>query len=143
MNPRIYLIPIALLAAVAFAATPEAEAAPFGAGPSAKTSVAFGPRIFVGGGVRFPLGARHSGGYYREVVSYTGGYYETRTRRVHVPGRQIGYDFRGEPIFSAGRTELETYQVWVPRRRIVQRVWVPHRHRAVGHVTVGGRFRIR
>lgn len=152
MNLRILLIPAALIAALAFADTPDAEAHSFGKGISSQTGIAFGPRIYVGGRVGFPIGHRRGhthvrGGYYREVVRYEGGYYETRTRRVQVPGRQIGFGFDGEPLYAGTRTELETYQVWVPRRRIVQRVWVPRRvihHRGPrGYVSVGGRVRLR
>jgi hypothetical protein len=139
MSLRTLLIPAAIMAALAVGFAETAEAAPFGSGVSAKAGMVFGPRIYVGGHLGVPVG--HRGGYYRNVVTYTGGYYVTRTRQVQVPGEQIGWDFRGEPIYAGSRTELQTYRVWVPKRRIVQRVWVPVRHR--GYVTIGGRFRIR
>jgi len=157
MNLRILLIPAALIAALAFADTPAAEASPHGI--SGRTGIAFGPRVVVGGSVGFPVGHRghghrvrghrHARGHYREFVSYVGGYHETRTREVEVPGRQIGYDFKGRPLYAGSRIEIETYRVWIPRRRVVKRVWVPHRHRYVGHrrggrgyVAVGGRVRL-
>lgn len=139
MNARILLLPVVALAALALASAPEAQAAPLAHGISARTGVAFGPVVHVGGRVGFPIGQR-SHGHYEETVSYTGGYYETRTREVEVPGRQIGWDFQGQPIYAGSRVELQTYQVWVPQRRIVQRVWVPHRPR--GFVTIGGRIRL-
>ena len=138
MIARIVLIPVVLLAALAFTA-PEASA------HGGRLSRNHGRRlhshggVFVGGRVAIPVGQR--GGYWREVVDYTGGHYKTRTREVEVPGRQIGYDFEGRPLYAGSRVETRTYQVWIPRRRIVRRVWVPRR--AVGVVTIGGRVRVR
>ncbi len=148
MNMRYLLIPAALIAALAFADTPDAEAHPFGHG--ARTGVAFGPRTYIGGRVTFPIGHRRTvvrrGGHWERVVSYEPGYYETRTREVEVPGELIGYTRRGRPIHSEPRIVLERYKVWIPGRRIVKRVWVPHRHRVVrrprGFISVGGRVRI-
>lgn len=138
MSLRHLLIPAAVLAALAVGFAEPAHAAPFGTAPAAKAGLVFGPRIYVGGRLGVPVG--HRGGYYRDVVRYTGGYYVTRTREVEVPGEQIGWDFHGKPIYAGSRIEVQTYRVWVPRRRIVERVWVPRRPR--GFVTVGGRFRI-
>jgi len=140
MNPRILLLPLAVLAALALAAPEDAFAhgRRLGYGHGRR----LGPHrggVVVGGNFRIPI--RQRGGHYREVVQYTGGFHETRTREVEVPGRQIGWDFRGEPIYAGSRIEVQTYQVWIPRRRIVRRVWVPAR--SVGAVTIGGRIRVR
>lgn len=136
MSLRYLILPAALLTALAVGFADTAEASPFGA--TAKVRAHFGPHIYVGGRVSVPLHGR--GGYYRDVVRYTGGHYVTRTRHVEVPGEQIGWDFAGKPIYAGSRTEIQTYRVWVPRRRIVERVWVPRRSRGV--VTIGGRWRI-
>ncbi len=64
---------------------------------------------------------------------------------------QIGYDFDGRALFAASTVELQTYKVWIPRKRIVRRVWVPTRvvyhrrshYRSRGHISIGGRIRIR
>ena len=142
MSPRLLLIPAALLAALALAPVERAEASPHGARAVASTGLHFGHhrrRVHVGARVGFPIGRR--GGYYREVVEYVGGYHETRHRDVEVHGKQIGWDFEGKPLYAGSRIEHQDYQVWVPRRRIVRRVWVPRRAR--GYVTVGGRVRVR
>lgn len=111
-----------------------------------------GPRIRVGVGVTIPIGHRpyhhpvrrvHT----REVVEYVGGYYETRTREVHVHGAHLGYDRHGHVIHGPDRVEIREYQVWVPRRRIVRRVrgrYRGHRgHHRGGYATVGGSVRVR
>ena len=147
MQARLLWIPVALLAAVAFVATEDAQAAPLQAlQRAAHESTHFGPRIFVGGQVGIPITSqRQSGGYYREVVEYTGGYYVTRERQVQVPGAQIGWDFAGRPIYGPARIEIQTYEEWVPRERIVKRVWIPYREtvRTHGVITIGGRWRLR
>ena len=144
---RLLWIPVAVLAAVAFVDTEEAQASPFNAIQRAHhEGTHLGPRIYVGGRIGVPITShRHRRGYYREIVEYTGGYYVTRTREVEVPGEQIGWDFAGKPIYGASRIEVRTYKEWVPRRRIVKRVWVPHRTRVRhhGHISVGGVWRIR
>jgi hypothetical protein len=129
----------ALLAAGCLALVPQdAHASPFTA-PTARTSIHAGPHIFVRGGLRLPIG--RTGGYWREVVETTGGYYQTRTEQVQVPGQQIGWDLHGNPLYGPPHLEVRTYQVWVPRRQFVRRVWVPAR--AIGHITIGGRVRLR
>jgi len=147
MQARLLWIPVALLAAVAFVATEDAQAAPFKAvRRAAQEGTQLGPRIFVGGRIGLPITSHHhSGGYWREVVEYTGGYYVTRERQVTVPGEQIGWDFAGKPIYSAPRVEVQTYEEWVPRQRIVKRVWVPYRETVHTHgvITIGGRLRLR
>ena len=95
--------------------------------------------VVVGADVAIPVRSR--GGYYREVVEYVGGYNETRTREVEVPGRQIGWDMDGNPIHAGSRIEIQTYEVWIPRRRVVRRVWVPAR--PVATVRIGGTWRVR
>lgn len=154
MRLRILLLPATLLAALAFVAPPEAQASPHGRrhgralhqGHGRHLHHGHGRRLharrggaFVGGAVTIPI--RQRGGYYREVVEVVGGYYETRAREVEVPGRQIGFDRHGHPIYAGSRVVLEHYEVWVPRRRIVRQVWVPAR--PVGVVTIGARVRIR
>jgi hypothetical protein len=149
MNSRFLILPAAVLAAAAFVAVPDAEAGPAGA----KIGVAFhGPHIQVRGRVGVPIGRGgrvHHGGHYRDMVTWVGGHYETRTRHVRVPGRQIGWDAHGRPVYSGSRLEVQTYQVWVPRRRVVQRVWVPargghvHGPRVRGGISIGGGIRVR
>lgn len=151
-----YLIPALLVAgAVAFVATAEDAGASTLSPATGKTAVAFGPRVHVGVGVTVPVGKRyvHRRGYrrvaYREVVEVVGGYYETRTKEVRVPGRQIGWDMRGRPIYGPERVEIQEYRVWVPRREVIRRVpvrrVVRHVHpvRPRGYVTVGGSVRVR
>ena len=144
---RLLWIPVALLAAVAFVATEDAQASPLKAVQRvAHEGTQLGPRIYVGGRIGVPITShRHRGGYWREVVEYTGGYYVTRTREVEVPGAQIGWDFAGKPIYGPSRIEIQTYKEWIPRQRIVKRVWVPRRTyvRHHGHIAIGGRWRIR
>ena len=149
------LLPVLLLAgAVAFAATAEDANASTLAPAAGKTAIAFGPRVHVGVGVTVPVGHRHVRYHhhrpvrYRQVVEVVGGYYETRTKEVRVPGDQIGWDMRGRPIFGPERVEVREYRVWVPRREIVRRVpirRVRHAHyvRPRGYVTVGGSVRVR
>lgn len=155
MTTRIF-VPLLLLAgAVALIATAEdARAAPL-APAVGKTAVAFGPRVHVGVGVTVPIGRRahrhhhrHEHVHYREVVEYVGGFYETRTREVRVPGEHIGWDLHGHPMYGPERVEVREYRVWVPRRRIVRRVPVRHRRayrvvRPRGYVSVGGSVRVR
>ena len=148
MTARLLWIPVALLAALAFVATDSAQASPFKALKRAAHEGTHlgGPRIYVGGRIGIPITSRrHSGGYYREVVEYEGGYYVNRSREVEVPGAQIGWDFAGKPIYGPARVEVQTYREWIPRRRIVKRVWVPRRTRVRtrGHISIGGRWRIR
>jgi hypothetical protein len=147
MNARLLWIPVALLAATAFVATEDAQASPLKAVQRvAHEGTHFGPRIYVGGRIGVPIRSRsHRGGYYREVVEYTGGYYVTREHEVEVPGAQIGWDFAGKPIYGPARVEVQTVREWVPRRRIVKRVWVPNRTRVRthGHISVGGVWRLR
>ncbi len=147
MHARLLWIPVALLAAVAFVATEDAQASPFKAlKRAAHEGTHFGPRIYVGGRYTIPITSRRSTrGHYREVVEYTGGYHVTRTRQVEVRGEQIGWDFAHRPIYGPNRIEVQTYREWIPRRRIVKRVWVPHRHRVRhhGHISIGGRVRLR
>ncbi len=159
MNARLLWIPVALLAAGAFVATDDAEASPLKAiQRAAQDGTTFGPRISIGARIGVPIShrrhrhhAHRSGGYYREEVSFAGGYHVNRTREVEVPGRQIGYDFEGQAIYAASTVQLQTYRVWIPRKRIVRRVWVPTRvvhhrrshRRSHGHISIGGRFRIR
>ncbi|MDJ0520892.1 MAG: hypothetical protein QNJ90_02340 [Planctomycetota bacterium] len=147
MNARLLWIPVALLAAVAFVATEDAQASPLKAIQRyVPEGTQLGPRVYVGGRIGVPITShRHRHGYYRRVVEYTGGYYVTRTREVVVRGDQIGWDFAGKPLYGPDRVEVQTYKEWVPRRRIVKRVWVPRRTRVHhhGYITVGGRVRIR
>lgn len=155
MKTRI-LLPVLLLAgAFAFVATAEDARASTFSPATGKTAVALGPRVHVGVGVTVPVGTRHvhRRGYrrvaYREVVEVVGGYYETRTKEVRVPGEQIGWDMRGRPIFGPERVEVREYRVWVPRREVIRRVPVRRhvhhvRHvRPRGYVTVGGSVRVR
>jgi len=131
-------LPVALAAALLFVSVDDAQAHGRRPGPHGRR-IRGGGGVFVSGGVAIPIRTRR--GYHREVVEHVGGYYETRTRKVEVPGRQIGWNMRHEPIYAGTRVEIETYEVWVPRRRIVRRVWVPAR--PVGVIRVGGRYRLR
>ena len=138
MKTRILLVPVLVLSALAVFAVDEARAAPINPA-TAHTPIHFGPRIFVGGGVRVPITTHR--GYHREVVETVGGYFEIRTEEVEVPGEQIGWDMQGRPLYGPARIEARTYRVWVPARQIVRRVYVPGRE--IGHVTIGGRIRLR
>ena len=71
--------------------------------------------------------------------------FPVRIREVEVRGAQIGWDFSHRPIYGPNRIEVQTYREWIPRRRIVKRVWVPRRTyvRHHGHISIGGRLRIR
>ena len=147
MRFRTLLLPAALIAALLAIDTPSAEAHGGRAGPHGNRAGPHGRRlhhhrgaVVVGANVAIPIRQRR--GHYREVVEYVGGFHETRTREVEVPGRQIGWDMKGKPIFAGNRIEIETYEVWVPRERVVRRVWIPRR-RPVGVVTVGARWRVR
>ena len=139
MRFRTIVLPAALLAALFAVDFQEAEAHGRRLGPHGRRLHHHRGGVVVGANVAIPV--RKRGGYYREVVEYVGGFYETRTREVEVPGRQIGWDMKGKPIFAGSRIEVETYEVWVPRRRIVRRVWVPAR--PVATVRIGGAWRVR
>lgn len=142
------LLPLLLIAGAAtfvFAAE-DAHAHPV-TSTAHPSGVLLHPRVRVGVGVTVPVGPRHHvrRRHYREVVEYVGGYYETRTKEVRVPGEQIGWDMRGKPMFGPDRVEIREYKVWVPRRRVVRTVRVHRRHyaRPRGYVTVGGSVRVR
>ena len=159
MKTRLFVPAFLIAGAFALIASAEDAAAAPLAPSVGKTAVAFGPRVHVGVGVTVPVGHRHvvrRRPVYREVVEYVGGYYETRTEEVVVPGRRIGYDRFGHPIYSGDRIELREVKVWIPRRRIVRQVRVRrghayrhgYRHAHVhaqprGYVTVGGSVRVR
>ncbi len=141
------LLSAALVAGAAFAVgTDEAQASP-STRAMTQTGLQFGPRIHIGVGVTVPFGHRHvRRSHVHEVVEYVGGYYETRTRSVRVPGAQIGWDLHGHALYGPDRIERREYQVWVPRRRVVRHV--RHRtrgyyRRPVGRISVGGRVRVR
>lgn len=143
-----------LIAALAFTAPAEAEAAPASSMVQNTTPAAFGGlRIHVGGGVRVPIGRT---GHRRVVrtthVQPTGGYYktvyETRIERVWHEPEFIGYDSHGQAVYSQGRwTEVEVQvpvRVWVPHRTVRTVRTVHHRRsRPVGHISIGGSWRIR
>ena len=147
------LLPVLLIAgAAAFVFSAEdAHAHPVTA-TSSHGGVFLHPRVHVGVGVTVPVRPRrvYRRHHYREVVEYVGGYYETRTKEVRVPGEQIGWDMHGKPMFGPDRVEVREYKVWVPRRRIVRQVRVEtrrvhrrHYARPRGYVTVGGGVRVR
>jgi hypothetical protein len=145
MMLRTLLLPAALLATLFVFSTDEAHARGGAYRTHGAVHGTHGRRLHSHGGVvvgtNVAIPVRHRGGYYREVVEVVGGYYETRTREVEVPGRRIGHDRYGRPIFAGTRIEIETYEVWVPRREIVRQIWVPARR--VGTVTIGATYRFR
>lgn len=135
------IVPVIAAAAFALVAPATADASPLNpvAGKSANV---FGPRIRIGGRITVPIGGRRhvrhvrSGGYYQTV-------YETRIERVWHPGELIGYDSHGHAIYSRGHFDNVQHRVPV-------RVWVPyttvrrvHHRRPVGHISIGGSWRIR
>lgn len=142
MTTRILFLPVALIAALLFLSVEDAQAHGRAhgrrLGPHGRR-IHRSSGVFVGGSVAVPIRSRR--GYYREVVEFVGGHNETRTREVEVPGRQIGWNMKHEPIYAGSRIEIETYEVWVPRRRVVRRVWVPGR--PVGVIRIGGTYRVR
>ncbi len=138
---RILILPAALVAGLALALPSTAEAAPLSSGAS---GVAFGG-THIGIGVSIPIGGhRHA---HRTRVRHTGGYWVTEyryeRRRVYHAPEFIGYDSHGHAVYSEGHWDVETVRVpvrrWVPHRRVIHRR--VHR-RPVGHVTIGGRFRL-
>ncbi len=134
MKLRNLILPVVLVAGLAFAAT-DAAAAPVGSAP---TGALYRGHVHVGGGVGvdIPIGGSR--------VAYPahshGGYWTTITEQVWVPGHVIGYDRFGHPIMTAGHYQLVQRQVWVPAPRRVY-----YRPRPFGsiHIGLGGLWRIR
>ena len=157
MNARLVLAPLALVGALAVTSADAAHASPTRGAIGPQLGTLQGGRVTVGVGVDIPVrGPRrhHRHHHVRPVreVTYVGGYYETRvgTRKVWHPARIVGYDAHGYPIKTTGHYDIEeyTYQVWIPRRRVVRVVRAPVRRvvvhpRPAPYVRVGGSVRFR
>ena len=151
MNLRAALIPVALVAGLAFAAN-DAVASPITPGHG---GAVFGPRIHVGGGIGIdiPLHVRSRRRAYRPayrparvVAPAPAGYYRTVRERVWHPPELVGYDSHGYPAYSEGHWDYVERRVWVPAPVVVRRPVmvrpriVPRVHVGLG---IGGRWRIR
>ena len=138
MTLRTALLPVALLAALAFVTADAAEAAPI---PAKHSKAFFGPKVFVGGGVgvRVPLTRSHK--VVRRRVVHPTGYWKSVPYEVYIPGRVIGYDHYGHPITTAGHTEIRYRKVWVRTAPVVRkRTYVRPRPSVHVGVGIGGVF---
>lgn len=138
MKLRTALLPVALLAALAFVTADAAEAAPI----HTKSKAFFGPKVFVSGGVGVRVPLTRSRVVHSRTVVRPSGYWKTIPYEVYVPGRVIGYDHYGHPITTAGHTEIRYRKVWVETAPVVVRRSYVHPRPTVG-VGLGVGIRIR
>ena len=139
---RSVVLPLVLVAGLAFALAPDAEAGPI-TGIVQAPNIHAGPvHVAVGVGVRgpvVPVRRHHAGHRYRVRPA---GRWVIQDEHVWVPGEMIGYDSHGHEIYTEGRWIVERRRVWVPAPRVIhhhhRRGYV--RPRTRGYVRVGAHF---